>query len=182
MVEEPSPPFRIRSAQWPQDVDEIMALDASFTTDVVLDVEADAEGFRLVPRRLASPLVKRFPLDDLGARARSWDAALVAVGEGRIAGVLSAELQAWNRRLVLSHFYVVPRWRRHGVGRALVAEAAAQGAALGARRLWAEASNINVPGLEAYRALGFRLCGLDASLYRDTSAEGEIALFLTCDI
>jgi ribosomal protein S18 acetylase RimI-like enzyme len=43
---------------------------------------------------------------------------------------------------------------------------------------WLETSNVNLPAVRAYERLGFRLCGLDTSLYEGTPAEGEVALFL----
>jgi hypothetical protein len=43
---------------------------------------------------------------------------------------------------------------------------------------WAETSNVNHPGVEAYRRLGFSLCGCDATLYRGTPSEEEFALYL----
>jgi ribosomal protein S18 acetylase RimI-like enzyme len=47
----------------------------------------------------------------------------------------------------------------------------------GAINLWLETSNLNVPGIRAYRRLGFELCGADATLYLGTPAASEQALF-----
>jgi hypothetical protein len=53
------------------------------------------------------------------------------------------------------------------------------GQALGARHLWLETSNLNHPGVAAYRALGFSLTGMDMTLYDGTPAQGEVALFFS---
>jgi ribosomal protein S18 acetylase RimI-like enzyme len=50
---------------------------------------------------------------------------------------------------------------------------------LGARNVWLETSNLNAPGVAIYEALGFRLSGIDLTLYDGTPAEGEIALFFS---
>ncbi len=166
----------------PEDAAAILALDVSFTTALIYQAEASDHGVGLSPQRLPRPIIKRFPLDDLDTAERPWDLGWVAIAGPHLVGFLAAEAQAWNRRLVIWHFYVDAPLRGRGVGRALMAEAKRRAGEAGARRLWAETSSLNAPGLAAYRALGFRLCGLDLSLYSDTPADGETALFLTCDL
>ena len=63
--------------------------------------------------------------------------------------------------------------------RRLLAAVEAHAASLGARHVWLETSSLNVPGVAAYRALGFRLTGIDLTLYDATPAEGEAALFFS---
>ena len=47
----------------------------------------------------------------------------------------------------------------------------------GALHLWVETSNLNVPGIRAYRRMRFELCGADTTLYLGTPAANEQALF-----
>jgi ribosomal protein S18 acetylase RimI-like enzyme len=101
----------------------------------------------------------------------------VALSEERAVGVVSTEYQAWNRRAIIWHLYVSVGRRRLGIGRRLVETALAAAREAGARTAWLETNNLNVPGVRAYERLGFRLCGLDTSLYDGTPAEGEVALF-----
>jgi ribosomal protein S18 acetylase RimI-like enzyme len=169
----------IREARLPDDAAAIEAFDTSFTSDVVFDVEATGDGFALRERRLARPLTKRFPLDDLRTPERSWSHGFMAEADGACAGFAGAGFEPWNRRLVLWHLYVQPAMRGRGVGRQLVDRIAALGRELGARHLWLETSNLNVPGVAAYRALGFALTGIDLTLYDGTPAEGEVALFFS---
>jgi ribosomal protein S18 acetylase RimI-like enzyme len=169
----------VRAARLPGDAAAIEAIDTRFTTDVVVDIEADGAGFRLRERRLDAPLTKRFPLDDVGDAARPWSHGFVAEDDDACIGFAAAGFQAWNRRLVLWHLYVQPAWRGRGVARRLLEPVAALGVELGARHLWLETSHLNAPGVAAYRALGFSLTGLDTTLYDGTPAEGEIALFFS---
>ena len=169
----------IRAARLPDDAAAIEAIDTSFTTDVVFDAEANGDGFVLRERRLAEPLTKRFPLDDVREESRPWSHAFVAEDGGACVGFAAAGFEAWNRRLVLWHLYVQPSVRGRGAGRQLVARVADLGRELAARHIWLETSNLNAPGVAAYRALGFSLTGIDTTLYDGTPAEGEIALFFS---
>lgn len=167
----------IRPAVIPSDVAGIAALDTSFTTELVYAAEAGPEGVRLTIERAPAPILKRFPLDDLNGE-RAWSEAWVADDGDRIVGFAAASYLAWNRRVLLWHFYVDPARRGQGLGRRLIDAVDAYGRMAGARRLWLETSNLNVAGVEIYRRLGFDLCGVDLSLYEGTAAEGEFALFL----
>jgi ribosomal protein S18 acetylase RimI-like enzyme len=169
----------IREARLPDDAAAIEAIDTSFVTDVVFDVEATGDGFGLRERGLAAPLTKRFPLDDLRRDDRPWSHACVAEEGATCVGFAAAGFEPWNRRLVLWHLYVQPSARGRGIGRRLVDRIAALGAELGARHIWLETTNLNAPGIAAYRALGFALTGLDTTLYDGTPAEGEVALFFS---
>jgi ribosomal protein S18 acetylase RimI-like enzyme len=169
----------IRHARLPDDAAAIEAIDTSFSTDIVFDVEADGGGFALRERRLAAPLTKRFPLDDVRSDERPWSHGFVAEDGGVCVGFAAAGFGAWNRRLVLWHLYVRADARGRGVGRRLVERVADLGRELGARHIWLETSNLNAPGVAAYRALGFTLTGVDTTLYDATPAEGEIALFFS---
>jgi ribosomal protein S18 acetylase RimI-like enzyme len=169
----------VRTAQLPQDAAAILALDTGFTTSAIFDVAATPSGFELCERPLPEPIRKRFPLDDLGGPDRPWSHGFVADGGGEILGFAATGYEAWNRRLKLWHLYVAPAHRGRGVGRALADRVAQLGRELGAREIWLETSNLNVPGVAAYRALGFVLTGLDLTLYAGTPAEGEIALFFS---
>jgi GNAT superfamily N-acetyltransferase len=169
----------VREARFPDDAAAIAAIDTSFSTDLIYDVEASGDGFALRERRSAKALTKRFPLDDLYTDDRSWSHAFVAEADGRCVGFAAAGFETWNRRLVLWHLYVDPPARGQGVGRLLVDRIADLAQGLDARHIWLETTNLNHPGVAAYRALGFTLAGLDTTLYDSTPAEGEVALFFS---
>lgn len=155
----------------------VEAIDTAFETAVIYDVQGTARGFELVERRLARPVVKRYPIADAFAAWSTWDTAFVA-DAGGICGFAAVEYEAWHARLVLWHLYVAPAHRRTGVGRALLARAEAHGRALGARHVWLETTNVNVPGIAAYERLGYALCGLDRTLYDTLPYANETALYL----
>lgn len=166
----------IREVRLPQDRTALENLDTSFTSDLIYDVTASIDGFRLTPTVASPPISKSFPIDDFDHPR--WDSAYV-VDNGQICALIATAFEEWNRRLVIWHFYVAPMLRRKGFGRRLLEYALAHGREQGARLAWLETTNLNYPGVQAYRQLGFELCGLDLTLYAGTLAEGEIALFLS---
>jgi GNAT superfamily N-acetyltransferase len=156
----------------------VFAIDTSFQTASIYDVVVTPHRIDLVERTLAAPVTKRYPIEDAFAAWAQWDVGFVADDAGTIVGFAAVEYEAWHRRLVLWHFYVSPARRRGGVGRQLLARVEAYGRGIGARRVWVETSNVNVPGIAAYARLGYALCGADATLYDATSAADEQAIYL----
>ena len=167
----------IRPASLPADAAAIEAIDTSFATSEVYEVEAAPAQITLRVRALSAPLHKRFPLDDLRSSSRPYTDSWVALRDGSIVGFAATSFETWNARLVLWHFYVDPSARRQGVGRRLIDVVKAHGIEFGARHIWLETSSLNVPGAGVYRALGFSLTGVDLTLYDGTPTEGEAAMF-----
>ncbi|MFB9906789.1 GNAT family N-acetyltransferase [Allokutzneria oryzae] len=172
----------IRTAQLPEDSAEILAVDRRFGTREVLRVELTGDTFALTTVPLAEELTKEYEIDPLDDPERDGDHVLVAEVDGRVRGFLSPRYDAWNRRLVISEIFVDAACRGAGAGHALVERATEYGRSRGATHVWLETSNVNVPGVRAYRRMGFELCGLDTRLYEGTPDAGEVALFLARSI
>jgi GNAT superfamily N-acetyltransferase len=157
----------------------VEAIDTVFETRSIFDVVVSPAKIELVERSLGVPLVKRYPIADAFAFWASWDVAFVAEDAGRIVGFAAVEYAAWHRRLVLWHCYVTRERRGEGIARALIARVEAHGRDRGARRVWLETSNVNVPGIAAYAKLGYTLCGADVTLYESTETASESAIYLS---
>ena len=155
--------------------------DASFTTDTIYEITASVGGFSLTEQQV-SPRFKRY---DLLAAYRdavpSWDALLLATAGAATVGLAATTYQPWHARQVLNEMHVTPRRRRQGVARALLAEVIDIARRNGAREVWVETQNVNHPAVQAYLRLGFRLTGLDTTLYGGDQ-EREVALFLAREI
>jgi ribosomal protein S18 acetylase RimI-like enzyme len=171
----------IRPAYLERDRDLISAIDTSFETETIFDVQHQGRGYALVEAAVDPPVSKRFPLEDIG-RLPEWESAWLALEGGHAVGVVATQHQSWNRRVVVGHFYIDAGWRRQGVGRRLLETALGAARGRGAEVAWLETSNLNVPAIRAYESLGFTVCGLDETLYHGTPAEGEVALFLARDL
>lgn len=156
----------------------VSALDTSFETRSVFDVVVTARRIELVERALAVPRIKRYPIEEVFAHWADWRTGFVAEDD-RICGFAAVGYEAWHARLVLWHLYVAPERRRTGIARALLARVEAHGRDVGARRVWLETSNLNVPGIAAYNRLGYTLCGADIAFYEATEAAEEAAIYLS---
>jgi ribosomal protein S18 acetylase RimI-like enzyme len=169
--------IEIRRARLPDDAAGIAAIDASFDTDAVYRIEQDERAFRIVQTPI--PLrTKRFWVYDLNSPDRDWDEAHVAVEADRIVGFVCTSWQFWNRRVVLWHIYVDRASRGQGIGLRLLDQVYARSRRHKALAIFLETSNLNVPGVAWYERQGFRLGGLDTTLYNGTEAAEEMALYM----
>jgi len=169
--------FTIRTLKRKADQRGVEAVDTSFETATVFDVVTRERGIELVERRLETPLVKRYSINEVFAPWARWDEGWVAEEDGAIRGFATVQQEAWHQRLVLWFLYISPAWRRRGVGRALLERVEAHGRVVGATHVWLETSNVNVPGVTAYNRLGYGLCGAD-TLYYGEYMPGETAIYL----
>ncbi|WP_089116033.1 GNAT family N-acetyltransferase [Streptomyces sp. SS07] len=178
--------YEIRTAT-PEDAGLVEALDGSFTTATIFQVETAENGFTLREIPVDPPLTKVFPDDededvsaDEGDQEPQGDPTFLAVApDGTLAGFVSVAYERWNRRLTIEDIEVAPGHRGRGVGRALMSRAEEFARERGAGHIWLEVTNINAPAIHAYRRMGFALCGLDTSLYEFTASAGEYALYLS---
>jgi GNAT superfamily N-acetyltransferase len=163
------------------DLQQVLGLDTSYQFEEVYRITRDGDSFVVATERLPAPSRKEYDLRE-EVPAAEWDEAHVAVHQGEVVGFTAAHFAAWNRRQGIQHLYVSPDWRRHGIGRALVEVVTEQAIRNHASDLWLETSNFNVPAVQAYRRMGFQLCGLDLAFYNGTPERGEVGLLLNRDL
>lgn len=170
----PSSEIIVRRLKRAQDLESLNRLDTTFSSDQVYTIETDNGLPRLACARVNPPVTKVLPLDF----SEDLTDAFVATSEGVIRGLIATNFETWNRRLVVTHFYVDRPYRRLGIGRKLLNHALNPPNCAGAVTVWIETSNLNYPAVEAYRRLGFSICGFDETHYRGTPSDREFALFL----
>ncbi|KFK90120.1 streptothricin acetyltransferase [Streptomyces sp. JS01] len=178
--------YEIRTAT-PEDAGLVEALDGSFTTATIFQVETAENGFTLRETAVDPPLTKVFPdeedenvsADEGDQEPQGAPTFLALAPDGSLAGFVSVAYERWNRRLTIEDIEVAPGHRGRGVGRALMSRAEEFARERGAGHIWLEVTNINAPAIHAYRRMGFALCGLDTSLYEFTASAGEYALYLS---
>jgi ribosomal protein S18 acetylase RimI-like enzyme len=172
-------PFTVRAMDREADAAAVAALETVFETWTIYDVEADRLKIEMTERKLDQPRVKRYPIEDVFEDWATWNVGWVAELDGKIVGFAGAEHEPWHGRVVLWHLYVEPAQRQLGIGRALLAQVEHYGREQGARRVWLETSNLNVPGIAAYERMGYKLCGVDVTYYEATDTSDEIAVYLS---
>ncbi|HEX3648603.1 MAG TPA: GNAT family N-acetyltransferase [Pseudonocardiaceae bacterium] len=164
-----------RIIRLPGDATAVGRIDTSFRTRRIFRVERLDFGFRLREHELPDVLRKRYHVVPVSG-------GIVAECDGEIAGYAELSYSEWNRRAVVEHLYVSATRRERGIGSALLRRVSEQARALGARCVWLETQNVNLPAVRFYLGRGFRLCGLDETLYDPDRLPGECALYLTLDI
>ncbi len=153
--------------------------DNSFTVEakLCLTVEDGSISYTVAP---VAPYVKRYEPEDYDAQAYSGKpdhAAWLACVDGQLAGQILVH-ENWNRFAIIWNIAVDPPFRRRGIGRRLIAQAAAWARSRGMPGVMLETQNINVPACRLYERCGFVLGGLDVCLYRGVMpGTREIALF-----
>jgi ribosomal protein S18 acetylase RimI-like enzyme len=171
----------VRVAESSADLDAMAGIDLSYSTDRIYRVLSDGLAFRLDEQRIDPPVTKTYPRPPLALS----DGLLVACLGDEVAGYGELRFESWNGRARIEHLYVAARWRGRGVGHSLIDALAERAARLpSARCLWLETQNVNYPAVQFYLRMGFRLCGLDQTLYRPGPAmlPGETALYFTRDL
>lgn len=132
---------------------------------------------------LRTPHVKRFP-HPAAETARYQEVVRLgwsfgAYEGGRLVGIALAEPRPWNRSVWVWELGVAATHRRRGIGRRLVEELARRAREAGYRVLVCETQTTNAPAIDFYRAVGFRLEGVDVSHYSNEDLEkGEVAIFM----
>ena len=169
--------YSYRPLRLPADGAMLDQLNTSFEGDSVYAVSVTDHGiaWRL---KQAPPFTKTYDLSEWRDSDRLWDQGWVAETTGQIVGFVGFRVEDWNRRCIIWHLYVDSAFRRQGIARNLLRHAAEAGQRLGAQLLWLEVTNVNVAAIATYRALGFQICGVDATLYQCTDAPTETALFM----
>jgi ribosomal protein S18 acetylase RimI-like enzyme len=172
--------FDVRDVNVAEDTIALLNLDTSFSSDHIFQVDGPQDGaIRLKSVAVPEPITLQLPFL---MEAEPWQRGWVATRGHDIAGFMAVEYRAWNRRLVIWHLYVDRPHRRAGAGNALMDRAIGHGRELGATTAWLETSNLNGVGIEAYRKMGFDICGFDLTHYRGTQSEGQFAVFLSRSI
>ena len=174
----------IRPARWPDDLALLAGVEFSFTTDRIYRVIRDELSFGLVEEAVDPPLHKDYgSVTDNDDRLPEMDCVLVAERDGELAGFATAEYERWSRRVAVRHLFVAGRYRRSGVGRALLDELDTFARSAGARCLWLDTQNVNYPAIQFYRRVGFRFCGLDESFSDPAGPDrNEVALFFVREL
>jgi ribosomal protein S18 acetylase RimI-like enzyme len=166
----------IRELDRAKDRHGVEAIDTSFETASVFEVVTSDFSIELIERPLATPRTKTYSISEVFAPWARWDTGWVA-DDGEIRGFATATFEAWHERLVLWFLYIAPAWRRRSIGRSLLERVEAHGRTVRASHVWLETSSVNVPGVTAYRRLGYSLCGADRLFY-GSYMPGETAIYM----
>ena len=170
--------MEFRAINWSRDGAAIRSLDTSFTTDRVYSLRQADLSFSLVEEMRTPAVTKRYEVA-ITEESIAASLATIAAHEGDVLhGFASVKKEPWNRRAIITDFYLDPRSRRLGFGRNMMKETFARVVEASVRVLWVETQNVNLPAVNFYRSMGFDICGFDSRLY-DEPLDAEVALYLS---
>lgn len=132
----------VAEARWPEDHGTVLALFRAYIDGLGIDL-----GFQGVDEELAT-----LP----GKYARPGGVVLLAHGGGGVPIGTVAYRPFGDGVCEMKRLYVVPDWRKHGVGRALCERLLGEARAAGYRRMLLDTGDWLTPALTLYRGLGFR--------------------------
>jgi ribosomal protein S18 acetylase RimI-like enzyme len=168
--------------------DTLKAIITGYTSDAkfrVNRIESETMmGFTLELVALNPPFVKVYePMDaetfEEHRSALQQGLSFGVYDNGQLVGIALAHERGWNRSLWVGEFHIAESHRDRGLGHMLMKRVMAEGKPHGLRLVGCETQTTNVPAIRFYRRMGFRLEGIDLSLYTNNDwPDGEIAIFL----
>lgn len=161
------------------DLEACLALDNSFTTDYVWQMESreKEEEISIAFRTVRLPRIMRvsYPRDNdhLLHNWRKEECFLVADEGGVVRGYIDMTVQAWHMTGWINNLVVAKSSRRRGIGSALLKAAVRWGYEQGLKQVVAETQTKNYPAICFYQKNGFTFCGFSDHYYTNQ----DIALF-----
>ena len=178
----PPEEFSYREIDWERDRGELSSFDASFATAVVYRLVREGLNARFVEEELQNCIHKRYDTSGVHAAVRESEFSILAEGDGRMVAFMTVRFESWNRRAWISHLYVLPGYKKRGIGKYFIHRAKEFAREIGARGLWLETQNFNYPAIQFYLRQGFAFSGFDADLYDPSVVPGETAIYFGMDL
>jgi streptothricin acetyltransferase len=179
--------YRILTELIPADLQRVAGGYVSEERYSVAWQDSDAHAsFELRSVPLEKPYVKSFAHFDAHTLDRyekmlSQGFSLGAYAGNLLVGFLIAEIQEWNRSMMVWEYHVARTHQNRGIGRTLMDRVKSAARQAGMRIIICETQNVNVPAIRIYHKLGFRIEGVDLSFYTNEDyPEGEVAVFMKC--
>lgn len=173
------PAVVVEVAATASDLNGIGLIDPSYTSDRIYRLRRTELGFWFEEEPIEPPIAKKYPRPS----PQLSDRLMVARVGTEIVGSGELRFDSWSKRAEIEYLIVSGSFRSQGVGRSLIDalhERARQEPSI--RCLWLETQNYNYPAIQFYQRMGFRLCGLDETLYRPGLPgllPGEVALYFS---
>lgn len=144
---------------------------------VKIDANEDGWTINLRKEKFPETFVKHDENDRVVTDYKGDSELYEALVDGAAAGKLQIEFQEYNKSVRVWDIDVWPKFKRMGVGKAMMELAIRRAREMGARRIVLETQSSNLPAIEFYKKMGFDLIGLDGTHYHNDDMErGEVRL------
>lgn len=161
------------------DIDDCRLLLHDYRTDHVWQMKVQESGSQVAIAfqevRLPRHMEAAYPrdLEQLAEDLQRGEGFFVAEVDGEVRGYVDLLAAPWQVMVHAVNLAVDQRYRRRGIGTALMREARQWAVAQGARAILAEMTTKSYPAISFYRKLGFEFCGFNDRYYTNQ----DIALF-----
>ena len=158
---------------------QINQCDASFTVDskLIMSAKNGKISYTLVS---VSPYTKQYEIEETDFKifiSNPDRIVIFAYANDELAGQVRI-MKYWNGYAYIDNIAVDTKFRRQGVGRALIERAIEWARTKGFPGIMLETQNNNVAGCKLYESCGFELRGFDTHLYTGLNPNtDEIALY-----
>ena len=162
-----------------QDIPFLLAIDHSYHTDYAWQMEVNLEEkdiqIRFKEVRLPRSMRVDYPrsIEDLGSLLESRDFTYVAQKDGEVIGYSSMMTGFSDKLGMITDLAVLRRYRKQGVGTALVIAVQSWLSQKGYDQVQLEMQSKNHPAIRLANKLGFDFCGYSDRYYENK----DIALF-----
>ncbi len=149
-------------------------VEYKYTSEFYYDIQKtyyeDSINFRMTKKHFTTPIEKRFTdklLEDYLERPTLFGAFI----KDKQVGYLEVNHEKWNNRLRITNILVYDKFRRTGIGKALMEKAVEAARQHGCRAIVLETQSCNYPAIMFYKKMGFRIIGFDLEAYSNEDVE-----------
>lgn len=151
--------------------------------DTTQTLDRPALAYELWETTVDPPLYKSYreydhTAEEVEARLNSVDGGYVALADGKIAGVVLLNLEAWRSVVRIEDIIVGRQFRRYGIGSLLLNCASDWARNRGCRAIVLETQNVNYPAIQFYLRNGWEVWSVYQHFYPPGSVEHEVAIFM----
>jgi len=151
-----------------------LQVDYSYTSQFYYDIQKtyndESINFRLTKKHFSTPIEKRFQdklLEDYLEKPTLFGAYI----KEKLVGYLEVNHEKWNNRMRITNILVFDKYRREGIGTALMEKAIETSRNHGCRAIVLETQSCNYPAISFYKKMGFRIIGFDLEAYSNEDVE-----------
>ena len=151
--------------------------------DTTQTLDRPALAYELWETTVDPPLYKSYreydhTAEEVEARLNSVDGGYVALADGKIAGVVLLNLEAWRSVVRIEDIIVGRQFRRYGIGSLLLNCASDWARNRGCWAIVLETQNVNYPAIQFYLRNGWEVWSVYQHFYPPGSVEHEVAIFM----
>ncbi|MEK3764290.1 MULTISPECIES: GNAT family N-acetyltransferase [unclassified Solibacillus] len=147
-----------------------------YTSEKYYKVQTDANSmgwnFSLTEEVFEIPFEKNLE-EEIFDSHKEGSEVYVSEHNGEETGIIVIQHMEWNNTLLIHDLYIDNRFKRKGIGSALVAIAQKRAREMGVRMIVLETQTSNYPAIQFYLKEGFQMIGLNLNSYSNEDVKNN---------